>query len=34
MEAGASGVAIEDALDVENFKSDQYGEVLELILPH
>lgn len=28
MEAGASGVAIEDALDVENFKSDQYGEIL------
>ncbi|EMF0149078.1 50S ribosomal protein L11 methyltransferase [Enterococcus hirae] len=28
MEAGASGAAIEDALDVENFKSDQYGEIL------
>ena len=25
MEAGASGVAIEDALDIENFQSDQYG---------
>ncbi|WP_165005417.1 MULTISPECIES: 50S ribosomal protein L11 methyltransferase [unclassified Enterococcus] len=29
MEAGASGVAIEDALDVENFKSDRYGELLD-----
>lgn len=29
MEAGASGVAIEDALDVENFKSDAYGELLD-----
>ncbi|MEY8445957.1 50S ribosomal protein L11 methyltransferase [Enterococcus ratti] len=29
MEAGASGVAIEDALDVENFKFDQYGEILD-----
>ena len=29
MEAGASGVAIEDALDVENFKSDAYGEMLD-----
>ncbi|MTD42328.1 50S ribosomal protein L11 methyltransferase [Erwinia sp. CPCC 100877] len=29
MEAGASGVAIEDALDVENFKSDLYGEILD-----
>ncbi|MGM0294202.1 50S ribosomal protein L11 methyltransferase [Enterococcus sp. AZ062] len=28
MEAGASGVAIEDSLDVENFKSDPYGEIL------
>lgn len=28
MEAGASGVAIEDALDIENFQSDQYGEIL------
>ena len=28
MEAGASGVAIEDALDVENFHSDAYGELL------
>lgn len=29
MEAGASGVAIEDALDIENFQSDQYGELLD-----
>ncbi len=29
MEAGASGVAIEDSLDVEHFKSDQYGEILD-----
>lgn len=29
MEAGASGVAIEDALDVENFQSDIYGELLD-----
>jgi ribosomal protein L11 methyltransferase len=29
MEAGASGVAIEDALDVENFQSDFYGEILD-----
>lgn len=29
MEAGASGVAIEDALDVEYFKSDKYGELLD-----
>lgn len=28
MEAGASGVAIEDALDIENFQADQYGEIL------
>lgn len=28
MEVGASGVAIEDALDIENFQSDQYGEIL------
>lgn len=28
MEAGASGVAIEDTLDIENFQSDQYGEIL------
>ncbi|EAG3409025.1 50S ribosomal protein L11 methyltransferase, partial [Listeria monocytogenes] len=26
MEHGASGVAIEDVLDIENFKSDAYGE--------
>lgn len=29
MEAGASGVAIEDSLDVEHFQSDQYGEILD-----
>ena len=29
MEAGASGVAIEDALDLENFVSDAYGEILD-----
>ncbi|MHC5229901.1 50S ribosomal protein L11 methyltransferase [Enterococcus sp. LJL99] len=29
MEAGASGVAIEDALDLENFKSDTFGELLD-----
>ena len=29
MEAGASGVAIEDTLDIENFKSDAYGELLD-----
>lgn len=29
MEAGASGVAIEDALDIENFQSDAYGELLD-----
>ncbi len=29
MEAGASGVAIEDALDIENFQSDEYGEILD-----
>lgn len=29
MEAGASGVAIEDALDIDNFQSDQYGELLD-----
>lgn len=29
MEAGASGVAIEDTLDIENFKSDEYGEILD-----
>ena len=29
MEAGASGVAIEDALDIENFQSDAYGEILD-----
>ncbi|MFV0557304.1 MAG: 50S ribosomal protein L11 methyltransferase [Enterococcus sp.] len=29
MESGASGVAIEDALDVENFKEDGFGEILD-----
>lgn len=29
MEAGASGVAIEDASDVENFQSDGFGEILD-----
>ncbi|MGC2993845.1 50S ribosomal protein L11 methyltransferase, partial [Enterococcus faecalis] len=29
MEAGASGVAIEDALDIEYFESDLYGEILD-----
>lgn len=29
METGASGVAIEDALDLENFKSDAFGELLD-----
>ncbi|MFK2846908.1 50S ribosomal protein L11 methyltransferase [Enterococcus faecium] len=29
MEAGASGVAIEDSLDVEHLQSDQYGEILD-----
>lgn len=29
MEAGASGVAIEDALDVQNFESDRFGEILD-----
>ncbi|WP_314065686.1 50S ribosomal protein L11 methyltransferase [uncultured Vagococcus sp.] len=29
MEAGASGVAIEDALDVTNFVSDKFGEILD-----
>lgn len=29
MEAGASGVAIEDALDFENYQADQYGELLD-----
>lgn len=29
MEAGASGVAIEDALDIENFQGDAYGELLD-----
>lgn len=29
MEAGASGVAIEDALDLDNFIGDQFGEILD-----
>ncbi|BDP74782.1 ribosomal protein L11 methyltransferase [Enterococcus faecium] len=29
MEAGASGVAIEDSLDVEHFQSAKYGEILD-----
>lgn len=29
MEVGASGVAIEDALDIENFVGDAYGELLD-----
>lgn len=29
MEAGANGVAIEDSLDLVNFKSDPYGEILD-----
>lgn len=29
MEQGASGVVIEDVLDIENFKSDAYGEILD-----
>lgn len=29
MEAGASGVAIEDSLDIENFQGDIYGEILD-----
>ncbi|MGO3731860.1 MAG: 50S ribosomal protein L11 methyltransferase [Vagococcus sp.] len=29
MESGANGVAIEDALDLENFESDPYGEILD-----
>lgn len=29
VEAGASGVAIEDALDFENYQEDQYGELLD-----
>lgn len=29
MEAGASGVAIEDSLDLVNFESDPYGEILD-----
>lgn len=29
MEAGASGVAIEDALDIENYQKDAFGEILD-----
>ena len=29
MEAGASGVMIEDSLDIENYKTDAYGELLD-----
>lgn len=29
MEAGASGVAIEDVLDVENYQEDQFGEIID-----
>ena len=29
MEAGASGVMIEDSLDIENYKTDTYGELLD-----
>lgn len=28
LEAGANGVAIEDALDIENYQKDPYGEIL------
>lgn len=30
MESGASGVAIEDAMDVTNFESDAFGEILDV----
>lgn len=30
MELGASGVAIEDAMDVTNFESDAFGEILDV----
>ncbi|BAL61847.1 50S ribosomal protein L11 methyltransferase [Melissococcus plutonius] len=29
MEVGASGVAIEDVLDIENFQKDNYGELID-----
>lgn len=29
MEVGVSGVVIEDVLDIENFESDLYGEILD-----
>jgi len=35
MEAGASGVKIEDALDYQNLKPDRYGEIIDLAtIPH
>lgn len=30
MEAGASGVAIEDSKDLENFQEDSFGEVIDV----
>lgn len=30
MESGANGVAIEDSLDLENFKSDPFGEIIDV----
>ena len=35
MEAGASGVKIDDALDYQNLKPDRYGEIIDLdTIPH
>lgn len=35
MEAGASGVKIDDALDYQNLKLDRYGEIIDLdTIPH
>ncbi len=35
MEAGASGVKIDDALDYQNLKHDRYGEIIDLdTIPH
>ncbi|MCT3295629.1 50S ribosomal protein L11 methyltransferase [Lactiplantibacillus pentosus] len=35
MEAGASGVKIDDALDYQNLKTDRYGEIIDLdTIPH
>ena len=35
MEAGASGVKIDDALDYQNLKPDRYGEIIDLAtIPH